>query len=112
MKKKEIVKENNYFNRIINEGTKISNKYFIVYSLQKDYKFPKFGFAVGKKIGNAVERNKIKRRIRKIVTDNKNLFSLYNDYIIIAKKFCKEEKYDKLEISMQNLIRKGDSNNA
>lgn len=112
MKKREIVKENKYFNSIINEGKNFANRYFIIYYKEKEQKYPHFGIAVGKKIGNAVERNRIKRRLRSIITTNKNLFPYYNDYIIIAKKFCKEEKYDKLEISMQNLIRKGDSSNA
>lgn len=110
MKKKDIVKDNRYFNEIIKEGKIIKNKYFVIYIRKKKQEKPQFGFAVGKKIGNAVTRNKIKRRFRNIVTANINYFPSYNDYIIVAKKYCKEEKYDKLYEEMQNLLKGGDLN--
>jgi ribonuclease P protein component len=41
-------------------------------------KFPRFGFIVTKKIGNAVVRNKVKRRLREIV--RANLGNLKNNF--------------------------------
>ena len=44
---------------------KIIGKYFIlVYFCDRDILFPSVGFTVSKKIGNAVVRNRVKRRIR------------------------------------------------
>ncbi len=106
MKKKDIVKDNRYFNQIIKDGRAIKDEYYIIYIMKSNYENPKFGFAVGKKIGNAVQRNKVRRRIKNIVTDNIKLFKPYNDYIIIAKKSCKDEKYDKLLTSMKSLLEK------
>ncbi len=108
MKKENIVKDNKYFNEIIQNNNFIKNKYYVIYIMKKESAKPKFGVAVGKKIGNAVIRNKIKRRIRNIITTNISLFPTYNDYIIVAKKFCKDEKYDKLNVEMQKLLRKGE----
>ena len=101
MKKKDIVKDNRYFNQIIKEGKSLKNEHYIIYIMKSNLENPKFGFAVGKKIGNAVTRNKVKRRIKNIES-----FTAYNDYIIIAKKSCKDEKYDKLLTSMEKLLEK------
>lgn len=106
MKKKDIVKDNRYFNKIIKEGIKINSKNFIIYSLSSTFEKPKFGVAVGKKVGNAVIRNKVKRKIRNIIDYNMKSFPTYNDYIIVAKRFCKDEKYDKLLNEMKNVLKK------
>ena len=106
MKKKNIIKDSNYFNKIIKNGSYIKNKCFVIYIMKKNEELPKFGFAVGKKIGNAVTRNHIKRQLRNIVSNNISLFSSYNDYIILAKKSCREEKYDKMNTEMINLLKR------
>jgi len=90
MKKKEIVKDNRLFNSIIDNGNKQKNKYFILYNIKVSNPGPKFGIAVGKKVGNAVIRNKYKRKIRAIVDYNKLLFPKNYNYIIIVRKECLE----------------------
>lgn len=106
MKKYEIVKSHEQFNEVINKGNKISNKYFIIFSLAKEDKKPQFGIAVGKKVGNAVVRNKFKRQIRNIIDNNKFLFKNNRNYIIMIKKECLNVSYNLLEQNLINLIRK------
>ena len=108
MKNKDRVKDKRYFNLVIHEGVCLKNKYFIIYIRKSENENPRFGIAVGKKIGTAVERNKTKRRIRNILRDNINSIPEYNDYIIVTKKSCKEEKYDTLYNELINLLRKGE----
>lgn len=104
MKKFEIVKEQRKFDEIIKTGNFIKNNTFIVYYLKHEQDFPKFGIAVGKKIGNAVTRNKYKRIIRNIVDNNKFLFKKEFDYIIIIKRKCLEMSFDELNNSLSSLI--------
>ena len=78
LKKYEIIKKNTDFNDIINTGAYLKNKYYYIYYKDNDYKFSKFGLAVSKKCGNAVERNKIKRQLRMIVDNYKDLF--FNEF--------------------------------
>ena len=84
MKKINIVKENRDFNNIIKNNEPFKYKDYIIYIERKDSCIYKFGFSVGKKIGNAVMRNKIKRRLKNIVDkwDYKNDF---NCIIIVGK---------------------------
>ena len=54
---------------------KINNKYFNIYfeknfdNFKKDEKVLNISFVMKKKIGNAVKRNKMKRRLRNIMND-------------------------------------------
>lgn len=106
MKKYEIVKSHEDFNEIINKGKRIGNKYFLIFYLEKKEKKTHFGIAVGKKVGNAVVRNKYKRQIRNIVDNNKFLFKNSFNYIIMIKKECNKIPYGLLEKNLVDLLRK------
>ena len=71
-------------------GKKISNKYSSIYFKRlsgKNSNRLNISFVAKKKLGNAVIRNKIKRRLRNIMHDAiKNLNFNYNySYLFIAK---------------------------
>ena len=105
MKKYEVVKEKRRFDNIINSSKYIKNDVFVIYYEKHEDKFPKFGIAVGKKIGNAVTRNKYKRITRNLVNKNKLLFKNDFDYIIILKKKCLELSYNELNDSLNKLLK-------
>ena len=83
MKRYEMVKSHEEFNEIINKGNRLKGKYAYIFSKEKEFDKPNFGIAVGKKLGNAVVRNKFKRQFRNIVDKNRFLFKNNNNYIII-----------------------------
>jgi len=71
-------------------GKKISNKYLTIFYIKlsgKDCKKLNISFVTKKKIGNAVKRNKIKRRLRNIMNDaaKKINLNLKYCYLLIAK---------------------------
>lgn len=105
MKKFEIVKEHYEFDNIINKGKSIGNKVFSIYFLKHGEEYPKFGIAVGKKIGNAVTRNKYKRIIRNIIDNNKLLFKKDYDYIIIIKRKCLDLSFKELNDNLSELVK-------
>ena len=71
MKRYEMVKSHEEFNEIINKGNRLKGKYAYIFSKEKEFDKPNFGIAVGKKLGNAVVRNKFKRQFRNIVDKNR-----------------------------------------
>ena len=107
MKRYEMIKSHEQFNKIINCGNKIRSKYFVIFDMESKEKQPKFGIAVGKKIGNAVVRNKIKRQMRVIIDKNKNLFQNYHYYIIMIKREYLDLDFCSLENEFIKIVGKG-----
>ncbi len=110
MKKYEIVRKNIVFNDIINTGAYFKNKYYYIYYKDNGLDFPKFGLAVSKKCGNAVARNKLKRQLRSIIDNHKNLFKNGFDYIILTRKAIVEASYQEMEESIISLLKERKNN--
>lgn len=98
MKKINILKNNRDFNRIID--TYKANKYkdFVIYIERTNDELYHFGISVGKKIGNAVTRNKYKRRIRAII--DKKTYQKGINCIIILRKSILDRDYIEIENSL------------
>ena len=80
MRKLYIVKNNNEFENIIMNGNCIKNKYYIIHSLPNKLPYDRFGISVSKKLGNAVFRNKYKRKLRAIIDNYKKNYINNKDY--------------------------------
>ena len=109
MKRYEMVKSHEEFNEIINKGNRLKGKYIYIFFKNKDFDKPNFGIAVGKKLGNAVVRNKFKRQFRNIVDKNRFLFKNNNNYIIMIKKEANNASFSELETDLINTLKKGNS---
>lgn len=104
MKKKYIVKESKDFEKIIKTGKCKKNRSFVIYSLNNDISYNRYGISVSKKLGNAVFRNKYKRRIRSIIDNNKKDYNISKDYIIILRKGSISLKYKELNDDYIQLV--------
>jgi len=86
-------------------GKKISSKYLTIFFKKlsdKDYKKLNISFVTKKKIGNAVKRNKIKRRLRNIMNDatRKIDLNLKYCYLLIANISVLHEPYENIKRSL------------
>ena len=104
MKKLYIVKYARDFEKIINKGTCSKNKSFVVYSLNNDLAYDRYGISVSNKLGNAVFRNKYKRKIRSIIDNYKKNYIKGKDYIIILRKGALEESFQDLSKELTSLM--------
>ena len=92
------------FKNLLN-GRRISNPYSTIFFKKltsKNNKRLNISFVTKKKIGNAVKRNKIKRRLRNIINDAiKSInMNLNYSYLFIAKKNLYDAKYKMIKDSI------------
>ena len=94
-KRSEFIKSNKF-------SKKIYTPNFIIQKIEtnKTDKIPYFGFTITKKIGSAIVRNKIKRRLKAIIKEllkcKDKYFDLSFNYILICKKEIVKVSYDDL----------------
>ena len=84
------------------KGKKRSNKYFTIFFkklVNKNSKSLNISFVTKKKLGNAVKRNKIKRRLKNMTNDAIKKISLnFNySYLVIAKNTVLNNKYSNIK---------------
>lgn len=108
MKKIEIIKSSEEYTEIINTSKSKKSKYFSVY-YRKNNNSNRYGITVPKKTGTAVTRNKIKRRVKNIIDNNKKIVHNGYDYVIIIKKGILELTYKEMEKELLKLISIGDN---
>ena len=93
--------KNEEFKNLLNQR-KVSNKYVTIFFgklMNKDNTKLNISFVTKKKIGNAVKRNKIKRRLRNIINDAVKKITLKFDYsyLVIAKSTMLNNEYKNIK---------------
>ena len=102
--------KNEEFKNLLNQR-KVSNKYVTIFFgrlINKDKTKLNISFVAKKKIGNAVKRNKIKRRLRNITNEAvKNISINYNySFLVIAKPSMLNNEYKNIkETLFQDLMK-------
>ena len=83
------------------KGKRINNRYLTIFykKLGKSNKSLSLSWVAKKKLGNAVQRNKIKRRIRAIVNDAIKHIDIDKNfsYLLISKSSLLKDEYKKIK---------------
>ncbi len=107
MNKLETLKSSKDFQRA-KSGLFFRSKSFLLQAYEdKSYNKVRVGYTVSKQNGNAVVRNKIKRRLRVIAKNIIGEYGIKNwNYVIIGKKNSLIEDFKNLEFEMNTAIKK------
>ncbi|EFI41689.1 MULTISPECIES: ribonuclease P protein component [Peptoniphilus] len=100
------LKKNIDFQRVYAKRNINGNKNLTVFFKKNGLDNKRVGFTITKKIGNAVIRNKIKRRLREIYRLNFDILPEGYDYVFVVKKTCVDLSYKELEKSFIHLSKK------
>jgi ribonuclease P protein component len=105
LRKSYRVKKEKEFQAVFHKGKSFANKYFIIYQLSSR-KQPHFrvGISVSKKLGNAVTRNKIKRKIRQSIFKLSAEIRFDVDFIVIARLASKDLTVDKTLKNLRHVL--------
>ncbi|PHQ65584.1 MAG: ribonuclease P protein component [Sulfurimonas sp.] len=101
------MKQHKEFQYIYKKGKNIHTQSVVLFSLPKQT-IHKVGFTATKKIGNAVKRNRAKRRLRALFCEYSS--SLQDGtYIFVAKQSINEVSHQQLELDFKKILSKSKS---
>ena len=81
----QILNDNKDFLTLYKKGKYIVSKVVVVYYRKNKLPFNRLGITAGKKVGNAVHRNRAKRIIRQAYRENEIEFPIGYDFVIVAR---------------------------
>ena len=86
LSKKHILRKNSGFQMVYSTGKSYANRMMVLYVLPKTGGTRRIGFAAGKRLGNAVVRNRVKRLMRETYRLNQDKLAEGVDLIIIGRQ--------------------------
>jgi len=88
-------------------GQKRRGRLFLIEVLERgDGALPRVGFTVTKKVGNAVVRNRVRRRLREAVRVHAaREMSPGHDYVIVGRQEVLAEPFDRLAAELTRRVR-------
>lgn len=105
MKKKYRVKSEKDFQVAFLQGKSFANRQLVLYVYPKTEQVHfRVGFSVGKKMGNAVQRNKIKRMLRHAVHEIAPIIENDYDYLLIARKDISTKNFFEIKQSLIHVM--------
>lgn len=106
MDKTVSLKENHLFRRAYNRGKTAADSRLALYVRRNGRKTSRLGLTVSTKLGCAVVRNRVRRRLREIYRLNEGSLSTGFDVVVVARVRAASSDYHQLEKSFLRLADK------
>jgi ribonuclease P protein component len=89
-------------------GIKVPATAFVLQARKRADEGPaRFGFTVSKKVGNAVERNRVRRRLREIVRrSGANRMQTGHDYVLIGRRAALKVPFARMAQDFEGALRR------
>jgi ribonuclease P protein component len=94
------------FRQVQLSGRRIHTPHFLIVVQPNALPTTRLGITVTKKVGNAVQRNRIKRVVREVFRKNRALFPSSHDVVFIAKRCSQGIDFDALLYEVRRAARK------
>ena len=108
MKKTLSITRNTLFKRLYSKGKCAANHELVIYVQKSNAPINRLGITVSTKLGNAVIRNRTKRRIKEAYRKIENLLPSGYNFVIVARYGAINKKSTDLETSIIKLLKKTD----
>lgn len=105
--KKYRLKKKGDFQKIFEHGKSFAGPYFVLYLKKKEEQRPsRIGFAVSKKMGTAVLRNKLKRKLREAIRPLIPRVKENYDIIVVARSRLKKISFQETRMQLMLILNK------
>ena len=105
MKRKYRLRRNSDFQHVRQVGKSYASPILVLAFLQNELDHSRFGFVVNKRLGKAVHRNKIKRRMREAVRLQVEQIKPGFDLVFIARKPANQATYAEIATAITHLLK-------
>lgn len=88
MKRRNRLSRSRDFDAVFRKGRSVSTRFLVLYSFPRTDESggePRLGLAVSRKVGGAVERNRIKRRLRVAFDEIREGLPAGHDFVLIVR---------------------------
>ena len=106
MKKENRIRKNEEFSSIIAKKRSRHSANFVMYYDDRKKDSARAGISVSKKLGNAVERNRIKRQVREMIRAIVDFKTCPIDMIVIVRKPYLEKEFIANKNDLEILIKR------
>ena len=106
VKQRYRVRENERFQEIRRRGKSHSSELLVMCVLANELPYSRFGFSVSNRIGGAVQRNRIKRRLREAIRLRIPLIQPGWDIVFIAKYPIGSATFQQMDAACARLLRR------
>lgn len=106
MKHTVALKQNHEFRRLYSKGRSAVGPYFVLYCRPNRRSYSRLGITTGVKLGNAVKRNRARRRIRELYRGEEQALLPGYDIVVVARTRVIYGKYADLQRSFRKLTEK------
>lgn len=100
------MKENHIFRRLYRKGKTAADSYLALYVRRNGRPGNRLGLTVSTKLGHAVVRNRVRRRLREIYRLHEGELVAGMDVVVVARVRAAGSSYRQLEESFLRLARK------
>ena len=100
MKTTQSLKSNHAFRRLYTKGKSSVQPAVVLYCRKNGARTNRLGLTVGTKVGKAVVRNRVRRRLREIYRLHEGEFRQGWDLVVVARSRAAEASYGELEAQL------------
>jgi ribonuclease P protein component len=92
------------FARLGARGRTRSDRFIVVHFAANDLDHDRYGISTGRRLGGAVQRNRVRRRVREILRASPNHSGHGWDILVVARPASVEATFDEFSAALRGLL--------